>query len=119
MKVPLRHLAHVRAGDKGNTSNIGVFAYHDELYPILKEQLTAAAFKTFYGSLVEGEVDRFEVDSISGMNFVARGALAGGVSRSLRLDPYGKTLSSAILAFELDVPERLHNHLRNWHGGAL
>jgi hypothetical protein len=28
------------------------------------------------------------------------------------LDNYGKALSSAILGFELEVPERLSNHLR-------
>ena len=112
MRVILRHVAHVRAGDKGNTSNVGVYAYSEELYPILKEQLTAETFKTFYGSLIKGRVDRYEVDTICGLNFVAQEALAGGVSRSLRFDPYGKSLSSAILAFELDVPDRLQNHLR-------
>ena len=47
----------------------------------------------------------------------AHGALGGGVSRSLCLDNYGKALSAAILGFELDVPERLGNHLRGMEGG--
>ena len=42
MKVKLQHVAHARSGDKGNTANIEVFAYAPELYPHLKEQLTAA-----------------------------------------------------------------------------
>jgi hypothetical protein len=41
------------------------------------------------------------------MNFVCQGALGGGVSRSLCLDNYGKSLSSRILAFELEIPEAL------------
>jgi hypothetical protein len=112
MKVMLRHAAHVRTGDKGNISNVGVFAYADELYPLIKEQLTAERFKKFYEGVILGSVARYEVDSVCGLNFVAQDALGGGVSRGIRLDPYGKSLSSAILAFELDVPERLRNHLR-------
>ena len=49
------------------------------------------------------------------MNFVAQGALGGGVSRSLCLDNYGKALSSAILGFELDVPDALRQHLHGQH----
>jgi len=45
MKVKLQHVAHTRSGDKGNTSNIAVFAYTPELYPLLKEQLTEERFK--------------------------------------------------------------------------
>jgi len=41
MKVLLQHIAHARSGDKGDTSNIAVFAYAPELYPLLKAQLTA------------------------------------------------------------------------------
>ena len=110
--VTLRHVAHVRAGDKGNTSNISVIAYADELYPLLKEQLTAERFKAHYGRAITGPVRRYEVDGLSALNFVCEGALGGGVSRSLGLDNYGKALSSAILSFRLEVPERLGNHLR-------
>jgi len=52
------------------------------------------------------------------LNFVAHGALGGGVSRSLCLDNYGKALSAAILAFELEVPDSLGNLLRNYLGEA-
>ena len=38
--------------------------------------------------------------------------LGGGVSRSLCLDNYGKALSSAILAYQVEVPIRLRNQLR-------
>ncbi|MEY3184099.1 MAG: hypothetical protein RLZZ613_787, partial [Pseudomonadota bacterium] len=41
MQVSLQHIAHVRSGDKGDTSNIAVFAYHPALYPLLCEQLSA------------------------------------------------------------------------------
>ena len=112
MQVLLQHAAHVRSGDKGNTSNIMVIAYGAELYPHLKEQLTAERFKQFYAGVVKGPVERYAVDHLWVLNFVAHGALGGGVSRSLSLDNYGKALSSAILSFRLEVPERLGNHLR-------
>jgi hypothetical protein len=112
MRLKLQHAAHVRAGDKGNTSSISAIAYEPELYPVLKEQLTAERFKAFYGDAIKGEVRRYEIDGLCALNFVCEGALGGGVSRSLCLDNYGKALSSAILGFELEVPERLSNHLR-------
>ena len=112
MRVRLQHVAHVRSGDKGNTSNISVIAYDGALFPPLKEQLTAERVKAFYRGLVTGPVERFAVDHLWALNFVAQGALGGGVSRSLCLDNYGKALSAAVLAFELEIPDRLANHLR-------
>jgi hypothetical protein len=107
MKVQLQHLAHARSGDKGDTSNIAVFAYKAEYYPLLKEQLTADRFRAFYRDAIKGEVLRYPVDGLQAINFVAHGALGGGVSRSLCLDNYGKALSAAILGFEIEVPEAL------------
>ena len=115
MKVPLQHLAHARSGDKGDTSNIAVFAYEPAFYPLLKAQLTAERFKAFYKGAIKGEVIRYEVDNLDAMNFVCHGALGGGVSRSLCLDNYGKALSAAVLGFEIDVPDALRGQLRGAH----
>ena len=115
MKVRLQHLAHARSGDKGDTSNIAVFAYAPEFYPLLKAQLTAERFKAFYQGAIKGEVIRYEVDNIEAMNFVCHGALGGGVSRSLCLDNYGKALSAAVLGFEIEVPDALRGQLRGAH----
>ncbi|MBC7436902.1 MAG: hypothetical protein H7332_12650 [Bdellovibrionales bacterium] len=115
MKVQLQHVAHARSGDKGDTSNIAVFAYTPEFYPLLKAQLTAERFKAFYAGAIKGEVIRYEVGNLDAMNFVCHGALGGGVSRSLCLDNYGKALSAAILAFEIEVPEILRPQLRGAH----
>lgn len=111
-KVRLEQVAHTRSGDKGNTSNIAVFAYEPELYPLLREQLTAERFKAFHREAITGEVLRYEAENIHALNFVAHGALGGGVSRSLALDNYGKALSAAILGFEIEVPEALLPRLR-------
>jgi hypothetical protein len=112
MRVKLQHVAHARSGDKGNTANMAVFAYDPELYPLLKAQLTAERVKAFYRGAIQGEVERYEVDGLHALNFVAHGALGGGVSRSLCLDNYGKALSAALLGFELEIPEALRDRLR-------
>ena len=112
MRVKLQHVAHSRSGDKGNTSNIMVIAYEPEFYPLLKQQLTAERFKAFYAGTVKGEVLRYEVDGIGALNFVAHGALGGGVSRSLCLDNYGKALSAAVLGFEIEVPDSMQGKLK-------
>ena len=115
MKVKLQHVAHTRSGDKGNTSNIAVFAYAPELYPLLKEQLTEDMKNAMRARAIKGPVTRYEVENLHAMNFVAQGALGGGVSRSLCLDNYGKALSAAILGFEIEVPESLRSALRGQH----
>jgi hypothetical protein len=103
--IPLRAIAHARSGDKGDTSNVGVIAYDEADYPIIRNQVTAERVRAFYGSLVLGEVMRYEMPNIGALNFVLRHALQGGVTTSLALDPHGKTRSSLILELPIDVPD--------------
>lgn len=112
MRVKLQNVAHARSGDKGNTATIAVIAYAPELYPHLKEQLSAELVKAFYRGVITGEVRRYAVDGLCALNFEAQGALGGGVSRSLCLDNYGKALSAALLGLELDIPDALRGQLR-------
>ena len=112
MRVKLERVAHVRSGDKGDIANIAVIAYSPELYKTLKEQLTAEQVKAFYQGIFSRHVERYSIDSLGMLNFVAHGALGGGVSRSLCLDNYGKSLSAALLGFELDVPDEYGALLR-------
>lgn len=112
--VALRHLAHTRSGDKGNTSNVVVVAWNSDVYPFIREQLTEAAFAAHYEGVVKGPVTRYAVDHLGVLNFVAEGALGGGVSRSLSLDQYGKTLAAAVLNFEVQIPDALVHKLVNY-----
>jgi hypothetical protein len=99
----LRQLAHARAGDKGNVSNIAVFAYQESDYPFLRNYLTAERVRAHFRGIVQGEVFRYELPKLSALNFVLHGALGGGVTRSLALDAHGKCLSSILL--ELELPD--------------
>ena len=112
--VKLKHLAHCRSGDKGNTSNIAVIAYSADLFGPLKHQLTAEMFKDWYRGVVNGAVTRYTVEKISALNFVCENALGGGVSRSLCLDNYGKSLSSRILSYPIEVDTPLISSLINY-----
>ena len=97
----LREIAHARAGDKGNTSNISVIAYRTGDYAHLARELTVERVKAHFGAVVTGPVTRYELPALGALNFVMEGALAGGVTRSLVLDAHGKSLSSLMLDLEI------------------
>lgn len=105
MKIPLREIAHARAGDKGDISNVAVFPYDESNYNLLKEQLTAERVQSAFDDLVEGPVTRYEVPGVNGFNFVMEGGLGGGATTTLRIDVMGKTMSSALLTLEVEVDE--------------
>jgi hypothetical protein len=99
----LHDIAHARAGDKGDTSNISLIAYRGEDYEKLSRHVTIERVRAHFGDIVTGLVERYELPGIGALNFVLHGALAGGVTRSLNIDSHGKTLSSLLLA--MVVPE--------------
>jgi hypothetical protein len=100
----LRDIAHARAGDKGNISNISVIAYDPNDYLLLERHVTAERVKEHFREIVQGEVQRYTLPALGALNFVLHDALAGGVTRSLALDAHGKALSSAILSLEIPEP---------------
>lgn len=94
-------LAHSRSGDKGNTSNIAVIAYDEDGWQRIRRQLTPERVLDAYRHLADGPIRRYELPKLRALNFVIENALAGGVTRSLRLDPHGKALSAIVLTIEL------------------
>jgi hypothetical protein len=102
--VRLGALAHARSGDKGNRANIGVVADDNRCYDWLDRHLSAAAVAKYLGPLAIGEVVRYPLPKIRAFNFVIERALAGGASRSLRLDTQGKALGVALLEMAVPAP---------------
>lgn len=96
-------LAHGRSGDKGDVCNVGIVAYDDAGYEILRRELTAERVKDHYGDLVKGAVDRYELPGIRALNFVLAGSLDGGGTMSLRSDHLGKVMYAWLL--RMDLPE--------------
>jgi hypothetical protein len=104
-RLPLRAIAHARAGDKGNRSNVAVFAYDPRHYPAIKAQLTPERLEAEFGGLLRGPIRRFALDHLGGLNFVMDEALEGGVNESLNLDAHGKSWSFLLLGLEVEVDD--------------
>ena len=110
-KIRLGQIAHARSGDKGNHANIGVVAYTDAGFEWLRAELTADRVAEFFQGLGATRIERFELPRVQSLNFLLYNALAGGASRSLRIDTQGKLLGTAILELPLPAPENLSEML--------
>ena len=82
-EIYLNDIAHGRSGDKGDTSNVCVYARKPEYYKII----------------------RYDVPSLNGFNFVMKHALGGGATMSLRLDSLGKSMGSAVMRMKIHVED--------------
>jgi hypothetical protein len=105
MKIAVGQIAHTRSGDKGDIANIGVIALEPHHYPVLLRELTPDRVKSFFGDLVKGKVERFELPNLGALNFLLHQALDGGGTVSLRIDAQGKTLGAALLRMEIETDE--------------
>lgn len=105
--VQLREIASARSGDKGNDSNIGVWAQTEERYQFLVGALTEDVVATHFRALCKGGVTRYELPNLKAINFILHDSLDGGGAASLRTDAQGKTLSLGLLQLTLDVPDDL------------
>ena len=104
-RVPLYAIAHARSGDKGDGSNVGILAYDDRGYELLKAWLTPERIKAHFGEIVKGPVDRYDIPNLRGLNFILHDSLGGGGSASLKTDAQGKTHGMALLRMLIDVPD--------------
>jgi hypothetical protein len=104
-RVPLRAIAHARAGDKGNRSNVAVFVYDQRHFAAVAAQLTPARLKAEFGQLLRGSIRRYELPHLGALNFVMDEALEGGVNESLNLDAHGKSWSFLVLGLEIEVED--------------
>lgn len=102
-RVQLRDLAHARSGDKGDASDISLFAFDAEKYELLKRVVTAERVAGYFRPVATGPVERYEVDNVQALKFIVQGALNGGASKSLRSDNLGKAFASALLRMEIEV----------------
>ncbi len=111
-RVQLRELCGYRAGDKGDISDIAIFADDEDVFAVLVREVTPERVKAHFGTMVRGDVTRYEAPNVLALKFVMRGALGGGGPRSLRADSLGKTLGGALVRLEIDVPDDLAGRRR-------
>ena len=103
LDLPVHAIAHARAGDKGDVSNISLISYLDSGWDNIFNLATEEKVYEIFKHLGATKVQRFALPSLKALNFVIQSALGGGVNSSLRLDRHGKTLSSHLL-HELILP---------------
>lgn len=107
----LREIAHSRAGDKGDTSNVSVIAYQPKFYPLVLAQVTPERVREHFRGIVKGNITRFELPTLHAINLVMEQALGGGVTRSLSHDPHGKSYSALILTMPVEVGDEIASEL--------
>src|SRR3954470_8336748 len=100
----LSDIAHGRSGDKGNHANVAILAYTPGGFAWLRAQLTAERVARYFAPLGPSRVERFEAANLLALNFLLYDVLAGGASRSLRLNSQGKTLALALLQMPVELP---------------
>ena len=103
-QTTLREIAHARSGDKGNHSNIGVFAYRPEDYTLLVAALQPESVARHFAHRAPSAVVSHLLPRLQGLNVVLFDVLDGGVNDALNLDMHGKALSFALLAITIDLP---------------
>lgn len=104
-KIKLLDIAHGRSGDKGDAANVGIIAFDDKGFQIIKKYLSREKVKEHFREICLGEVERFELPNIRALNFLLHNTLGGGGTVSLKHDAQGKTLAAALLRIELEINE--------------
>jgi hypothetical protein len=112
MKIQLVKLAHARSGDKGDTANVGLIAFRDEVYPLLVREVTADRVKDHFKGICHGNVERFELPNLGALNFLLHESLGGGGTLSLMTDAQGKTFSTALLRMEIEISDEERERLK-------
>ena len=104
-RIQLRDLCGARSGDKGDISDLSLFADDEAAYEAVLAEVTAERVKEHFGDLVRGDVERYEARNVLALKFVMHDALGGGAPRSLRSDNLGKTHGASLLRMWVDVPD--------------
>ncbi|TDT43328.1 uncharacterized protein DUF1446 [Halospina denitrificans] len=109
-EVRLVDLAWGRSGDKGDHCNIGVVARREDYLPWIAAALKPERVAEWMGHTLDpekGEVLRWHMPGIHGLNFLLKHSLGGGGVASLRIDPQGKAFAQQLLEIPVPVPSGL------------
>ncbi len=104
IELPLYAIAHSRAGDKGNRTNISLIPYRPEAYRLLSDQVTEERVLALFKHRGATRCRRYDLPRLAAFNFVIDDALEGGVNGSLNVDGHGKTQSFRLLSLKVTLP---------------
>ena len=102
-KIRLSELALARSGDKGDISDIGLMAFNERNYEIIKKQVTPQRVKEHFKDWVKGDVNIYEMPNVLSLEIVMHQALGGGATKTLRFDQTGKAMGNALLFMEVEA----------------
>ena len=77
------------------------------------DHLDAGTVQRYFSPLEPSRVLRYEAPNVLALNFVLYDVLAGGASRSLRIDTQGKTLALALLQMPIECPQNYAAMIRS------
>lgn len=97
----LFELAHARAGDKGDTSILMLAPYLASDFETVRRCLTNVRVAEHFAVPLQ-QVTVLPSPGLFAFTVVITGLLDGGVTRSGRIDPHGKTVSSHLLELEVE-----------------
>jgi hypothetical protein len=103
--VRLDEIAYGRSGDKGDDSNVGIWARTEAGYDVIERELTPERVRAHFDGIMTGDVIRYELPKLRALNFILGHSLAGGGSGSVRTDAQGKAHARGLLYMEIDVPD--------------
>ncbi len=114
-RVPLINLAYARSGDKGDHANIGVIARSREYFDFIDSELSPPNISRFFSHVLEGDVLKWKLPGINGINFLLKNSLGGGGMASLNVDPQGKAYAQQLLEYPIPVTKELFDILKEKH----
>ncbi len=102
-KRMLKDIAYARSGDKGDVCNIGLLAFDEEGYRVIRREVTPEKVKEHFRGMVKGDVIIYPMPNLNALQIVLYKALEGGATRTLRFDQTGKSMATALLRMEVEV----------------
>lgn len=102
-RIRLLEICHARSGDKGDASDISLFANDEAAWELIRKHVTQERVANYFSPVASGPVEMWEVGNVQALKFLVHGALGGGAPRSLRSDNLGKTFAAALLRMEIEV----------------
>ncbi|MFL3007167.1 MAG: acyclic terpene utilization AtuA family protein [Candidatus Neomarinimicrobiota bacterium] len=111
--IPLINLAYARSGDKGNHANIGIIARKKEYFNFIDSELNPSTISQFFIHVVQGDVLKWVLPGVNGLNFLLKNSLGGGGMASFNIDPQGKAYAQQILEYPIPVTKEIFDRFQN------
>mgnify|MGYP001205626699 CR=1 FL=1 len=111
--IPLINLAYARSGDKGNHANIGIIARKKDYFNFIDSELNPSTISQFFNHVVQGDVLKWVLPGVNGLNFLLKNSLGGGGMASFNIDPQGKAYAQQLLEYPIPVTKEIFDQFQN------